>query len=131
MLVEYYRKLLNDIPGIHYQTSTEGVDYNYAYFPIFINESEYGASRDELYEYLGNFSYYGRRYFFPLISQFPSYRGLSSSSPANLPIAEKITKEVICLPLYPDLKMSDVKEICALINSKHNADSLQVVNRQL
>lgn len=117
-IVEYYRELLNDIPGINFIIEPEGVEYNFSYFPILINEKVYGISRDELYEFLGNHAYHGRRYFYPLISQFPTYRGLPSSNPANLEVAEKITREVICLPLFPDLKMNNVREICNLIRSR-------------
>jgi dTDP-4-amino-4,6-dideoxygalactose transaminase len=124
-VVERYRDRLKGIPGIRYLIIPDEVDYNYAYFPVFVNEKEYGISRDELYEYLGKNLYHGRRYFYPLISQFPSYRGLSSAHANNLPVAEKIAREVICLPLYPDLKLTDVDEMCRLIKSKHQTHGLE------
>jgi dTDP-4-amino-4,6-dideoxygalactose transaminase len=124
-VVERYREMLKGIPGIRCLIIPDDVDYNYAYFPIFVNEKEYGISRDELYQYLGNNFYHGRRYFYPLISQFPTYRGLSSAHANNLPIAEKVTREVICLPLYPDLKLTDVDEMCRLIRSKHQTYGLK------
>jgi dTDP-4-amino-4,6-dideoxygalactose transaminase len=94
-----------------------GIKYNYSYFSIFIDEMDFGVSRDDLNEFLKSFNYIGRRYFYPLISQFPTYRGLTSSDPANLPIAEQKTKQVLCLPIYPDLDLIDASNICTLIKS--------------
>jgi len=56
-------------------------------------------------------------YFYPLISQFPSYRGLSSAKPENLPIATKVAEQVICLPIYPDLQISSTHYICSLLSN--------------
>jgi len=72
-------------------------------------------SRDALYEKLKTHNIFGRRYFYPLISQFPTYRGLDSALPGKLPVAEKITEQVICLPLYPELNIDTVDCICKLI----------------
>jgi len=91
------------------------VRHNYSYFPIFIDEKEYGMSRDELYEKLKAHNIYGRRYFYPLISEFSTYRGLPSAAKENLPNAHKIANEVICLPIYPDLKIKFVKQIVDII----------------
>ena len=98
--------VINDVPGIK---------HNYSYFPIFVNKREYGRSRDDLYEELKKNNIYGRRYFYPLISHFPIYRGLDSARSSNLPIAKKIADEVICLPIYPDLELEDVKEIVRIL----------------
>ena len=76
---------------------------------------KYGKSRDELYEELKKNNIFGRRYFYPLISHFPIYRGLDSAKSSNLSIAEKIAEEVICLPIYPDLKSDDVQKICEMV----------------
>lgn len=110
-----YRKQLGDIKGVKILYDLEGIKHNYAYFPIFIDEKEYGLSRDELYEKLKQHGIYGRRYFFPLISQFPTYRSLPSANSDNLKVAEKITRQVICLPIYPDLKKEKVEYICEII----------------
>lgn len=110
-----YRKALRDVPGIRYIEDIDGIKHNYPYFPIFVNEKVYGRSRDELYEQLKESNIYGRRYFYPLISHFPVYRGLDSAQPSNLPIAEQIAEEVICLPIYPDLGLENVKEIVQII----------------
>jgi dTDP-4-amino-4,6-dideoxygalactose transaminase len=106
-----YCNELANIRGLTFLNHSDEVDYNYAYFPIFINEIEYGRSRDELYEFLKSHGIYGRRYFYPLISQFPTYRGIESANPARLPVSEKITKEVICLPIYPDLDKDDQDKV--------------------
>jgi dTDP-4-amino-4,6-dideoxygalactose transaminase len=109
-----YRELLTNIPGLRYLDDIPGVKHCYPYFPVFINEAEYGMSRDALYEKLKANNIYGRRYFYPLISQFPTYRGLESAMPGKMPVAEKITEMVFCLPLYPELRMNTVERICSL-----------------
>lgn len=109
-----YRKALKDVKGISYLPQPADTDLNHAYFPIFINEKEYGISRDQLYEKLKQNNIFGRRYFYPLISEFSMYRGLDSSKPSNLPTATKMANEVICLPIYPDLSIEEVDQI-----SKH------------
>ena len=116
-ICELYKELLFDINGLSFQKELHDVENNYAYFPIFIDEKTFGMSRDELNEFMKSHNIFGRRYFYPLISQFPTYKGLASSNPANLPIAELKTKQVFCLPIYPDLDLSDVKRICTLIKS--------------
>jgi dTDP-4-amino-4,6-dideoxygalactose transaminase len=72
-------------------------------------------TRDELYEKLKRNNIFGRRYFYPVVSQFPTYRGLASSSESNLEIASKATQEVLCLPIYPDLKENNINKITNLI----------------
>ncbi len=113
-IAQTYRKELSSIGGIRMLREIESVKHNYAYFPIFIDEEKYGTSRDDLYNKFKENNIYARRYFYPLISQFPTYRGLESASPENLPIAEKITKEVLCLPIYPSLDFEDVSGIVNL-----------------
>ena len=112
---DFYRINLKDASGILYIKDIEGVKHNYSYFPIFIDENEYGMKRDELYEKLKKNNIYARRYFYPLISQFPTYRGLDSASSSNLPIAEKITKQVICQPIYPGINNEIIDKIVRLI----------------
>lgn len=110
-IAQTYRKELKGIPGITCLNDNPGVKHCYSYFPILINAEKYGITRDELYEKLKKNNIYGRRYFYPLISQFPIYSGLKSAKPSNLPTAEKITREVICLPLYTELKKNDAYKI--------------------
>lgn len=110
-----YRDKLDSIKGIRYMDDMVGVDHNYSYFPIFIKESEYGESRGEVYDKLRTNNIFARRYYYPLISQFPAYRGFPSASAENLPMAEQISKEVICLPIYPDLDTSDIERVIDLL----------------
>jgi len=112
---QYYRNELKDVSGIKIMDEDTNVKSNYSYFPIFINKDEYGMSRDELYNKLKLNDIYGRRYFYPLISQFEPYRNLDSAKPENLPVASKLAESVICLPIYDDLGMNDAEKICEII----------------
>jgi dTDP-4-amino-4,6-dideoxygalactose transaminase len=94
------------------------VKSNYSYFPVFIDETEYGMSRDDLYEKLKSHNIYSRRYFYPLISTFSPYRGLPSAASENLPVATKLADRVICLPMYHELAREDVEKIVDIINRK-------------
>ena len=116
-VAELYREALKNIPGIRFLNDIEGVRHNYSYFPIFITENEYGMSRDALYDKLKSQNILARRYFYPLISNFPVYKGVESSNPANLPIATKLADQVLCLPMYADLSDVDVERI---INTTKN-----------
>ncbi|MBN3836459.1 dTDP-4-amino-4,6-dideoxy-D-glucose aminotransferase VioA [Burkholderia sp. Ac-20344] len=109
-----YRDLLQDIPGIHCLTDTGEIAANYAYFPILV-ESEYPLSRDALYAKFRDRDIYVRRYFHPLISDFPMYRGLPSASRANLPVAAEASMKVLCLPIYPALTEYDLLRIVGVI----------------
>lgn len=106
-----YKNALKDIPGIRYLNETPDVKHNYSYFPIFVNEKKYGISRDALYEKMKLSGVYGRRYFYPLISTFSTYRGLDSASRSNLPEAYKMADEVICLPMHHALSDNDVERV--------------------
>lgn len=114
-IAEIYRKELKGIEGIRYLSDIKGVKHNYQYFPILIDPKKYGRNRDEIYEELKKHNIFSRLYFFPLISQFPSYRGLPSANAANLIEAEKITKQVLCLPIYPELQFKMIDIICNII----------------
>ncbi len=115
-IVRKYRRLLKNINGLSYLEDFPGVKHCYSYFPIFIDKEEFGMSRDALYEKLKQHNIHGRRYFYPLISQFPSYRGLDSALPGKSPVSERITEEVICLPAYPDLEDKQLELIVEIIN---------------
>lgn len=116
-IADAYRHQLKNIYGIRFLEDFIGITHNYAYFPILVNEKEYGKTRDELYEELKQNNIFGRRYFYPLISQFPTYRGLSSSKPTNLPVAEKVAEQVICLPIYPGLEFENIKRLAEILKS--------------
>ena len=113
-----YREALKEVPGIEYWDDLPGVKHNYSYFPIFVHEKEYGKSRDELYFKMKEQGILGRRYFYPLISEFSTYRGLESSKPENLPIAYKMANSVISLPMHHGLSNEDVSRIIECIVKK-------------
>ena len=115
-IADLYRKGLKNTRGIIILPNNKDVsDFNHSYSPIFVNEKEYGKSRDELYEFLKENNIFGRRYFYPLISQFQTYRALSSSSKENLKISNEMANKVICLPIYPGLNESQIDKIIKLI----------------
>ncbi len=111
-----YRRALRDVKGITFMDDIPGVRHNYSYFPIFIDKEKYGMTRDELYFKMKEQGVWGRRYFYPLISEFSTYRGLKSSNPNDLPIAHKIADSVICLPMHNYLQKDDIDRIISLIN---------------
>lgn len=113
-----YKDTLKDIAGIRYLNEVPDVKHNYSYFPIFINEKEYGISRDTLYEKMKISGVYGRRYFYPLISTYSTYRGLDSASQSNLPEAYKMADEVICLPMHHELSEEDIERVLYCIKKK-------------
>ena len=106
-----YREGLKDIPGVSFMKDISNVRHNYAYFPIFIDAEKYGMTRDQLYFKMKENGVLGRRYFYPLISSFSTYRGLDSAKPSNLPNATRIADSVICLPMYYGLIEEDVRRI--------------------
>ena len=114
-ITNLYRELLKDISGIRFLDDMENIKHGYSYFPILIDEEKYGISRDELYERLKKSCIFARRYFFPLISEFEPYKGLSSATKENLPVATKIAEQVLCLPIYVDLETNDINQICSKI----------------
>lgn len=117
-VAEQYRTALRDTPGLRIMEDLPGVTHNYSYFPVFVNEAQYGESRDSLYFRLKEQNILGRRYFYPLISTFSTYRGLESAAPANLPIATRMAEEVICLPLHHELQESDIEKILKQVIQK-------------
>lgn len=106
-----YREALRPIDGITFFDDMPGVKHNYSYFPIFIDENKYGMTRDELYFKMKEQGVLGRRYFYPLISTFSTYKGLESASPSNLPNAHKMADSVICLPMHHALTDEDIQRI--------------------
>ena len=110
-----YRKALRNVKGIRFFDDMPGVRHNYSYFPIFVNAEEYGMTRDELYFKMKEKNVLGRRYFYPLISTFSTYRGLPSAAPENLPVATRISNEVICLPMHHALTTDDVSKVLEIV----------------
>lgn len=111
-----YRELLARVDGIRFLMPLADTQRNYAYFPIFV-EAGYPLERDALNQRLRDHGIVSRRYFYPLIAEFPMYRGLPSARLRNLPVAARLSSEVLCLPIYPDLADADVIRVCDLIAS--------------
>jgi dTDP-4-amino-4,6-dideoxygalactose transaminase len=109
-----YRKLLENVRGIRFLSEIEGVKSNYSYFPIYVDDS-YPLTRDDLYQRLREHNIWGRRYFYPLITEFPPYNDLPNSDQKSLPNATRMANEVICLPIYPDLSLAQIEYISDLI----------------
>lgn len=113
-IYEKYISSFSNIPQIRMLKNIDGIDWNYAYFPIFLEECPDGM-RDTIYNELKERNIYSRRYFFPLISSFPMYRGLDSSHSDNLPVATDISSRVLCLPIYPDLSSHEQERVILAI----------------
>ena len=106
-----YREALRNVDGISFWDDMPGVRHNYSYFPIFVDAEKYGMTRDELYMKMKDQGVWGRRYFYPLISEFSTYRGLESSRPENLPNAHMMADTVICLPMHHALTEEEIDKI--------------------
>ena len=106
-----YREALRNVDGISFWDDMPGVRHNYSYFPIFVDAEKYGMTRDELYMKMKDQGVWGRRYFYPLISEFSTYRGLESSRPENLPNAHMMADTVICLPMHHVLSEEEINRI--------------------
>lgn len=106
-----YRDALRDVPGITFFDDMPGVRHNYSYFPIFIDAEKFGKTRDELYFAMKEANVLGRRYFYPLISEFSTYRGLPSATRENLPNAYKLADTVLCLPMHHELSEEDINRV--------------------
>ena len=114
-VADYYRQALRQVKGVKVFEDMPGVRHNYSYFPILVNAEEYGMTRDELYFKRKEQNVLGRRYFYPLISTFDTYKNLESSTPINLPVATRIAEEVICLPMYYGLTEEDLERVVGCI----------------
>ena len=110
-----YREALRDVEGITFFEDMPEVKHNYSYFPIFVDADKYGMTRDELYFKMREHGVWGRRYFYPLISTFSTYRALPSAAKENLPQAHKMADTVICLPMHHGLSNSDLYKVIDII----------------
>ena len=106
-----YREALRTIEGVSFWDDMLGIRHNYSYFPIFIDAEKYGMTRDELFFHMKEQGVWSRRYFYPLISNFPTYRGLPSSNKENLPVGNKMADEVLCLPMHHALTDNNIERI--------------------
>jgi dTDP-4-amino-4,6-dideoxygalactose transaminase len=116
-IVKQYKIGLKEIPGIFLIAGQTGLENSHSFLPVLVNKSEYGHNRDYLYNCQKNKNIYTRRYFFPLISDLPAYCHLPSASPNNLPVASRVSKEILCLPVYPDLEEDVINSIIEAIKS--------------
>ncbi|MHB8155402.1 MAG: DegT/DnrJ/EryC1/StrS family aminotransferase [Candidatus Omnitrophota bacterium] len=119
-LIEFYKEGLKNVPGIILPRYLDNVKYNYQSFVVRINGQEYGTSRDCLYGLLRQMNIVARKYFYPLCSHYSCYKSLPSANPVNLPVAEKISKEVLSLPLYGELTKEEVNLICNILKDIHH-----------
>ena len=110
-VAQAYREALKDVEGVTFFDDMPGVRHNYSYFPIFIDAEKFGKTRDELYFEMKAANVLGRRYFYPLISEFSTYRGLPSATRENLPEAHKLADTVLCLPMHHTLTSDDIDRI--------------------
>lgn len=113
-----YRDALRNVEGITFWDDMPGVKHNYSYFPIFVDAEKYGMTRDELYFKMKDQGVWGRRYFYPLISEFSTYRGLESATSENLPQATKMAESVICLPMHHALSEEDCTRVIDVIKTR-------------
>jgi dTDP-4-amino-4,6-dideoxygalactose transaminase len=118
-VVEAYKKSLAGIPGIHVFSIPDTIRNSYQYFMIRVGE-EYGCTRDELHIKLKQYNVITRKYFYPLCSDYSCYNYLPSADPSNLPVAHKVVREVLCLPLYGALQPQEVEQICEIIAKERN-----------
>ena len=109
-----YRERLAGVKGIHCLNGSGEAVANYAYFPILV-QNDYAISRDDLYQRLKENGIHPRRYFYPLISEFPMYRGLPSARHENLPTATAAAQKILCLPIYPALELSVVDDVARFV----------------
>ncbi len=112
-VVERYIERLEGIAGIKVWNEQKGITHNYAYFPVVFDKEVFGKSRDEVLEILGKNEIYARKYFYPLTSKFDCYKNRFEIQ--STPVAEKISNQVLTLPLYADLTFDDVDRICDVI----------------
>lgn len=110
-----YREQLSDFTGIQCLCDAGEITANYSYFPILV-QSEYPITRDGLYQKLKDQGIYARRYFYPLISDFPMYGSLPSAQRANLPVAADAAAKVLCLPIYPVLTQQEQDRVISVIS---------------
>jgi dTDP-4-amino-4,6-dideoxygalactose transaminase len=119
-VADWYQECLAGLPGISLLEIPPNVRWNYSYYPIFV-EQEFPLDRDSLYEKLKDNGIFARRYFYPLISEFPIYRALPSAARANIPVAYNAARKVLCLPIYPDLSREAQGRVIEIIGNCRRA----------
>jgi dTDP-4-amino-4,6-dideoxygalactose transaminase len=117
LLMDTYRECLEDMEGISFIENEKNIKNSYQYFILRIDEKGFGKSRDYVHNELRKYNIFTRKYFYPLCSEYACYKELPSSSPNNLPIANRIVNEVLTMPFYGDLSVNDVEMICDILKS--------------
>lgn len=118
-IAQRYDAAFRDVPGIAVLGPLEDFVPNFSYYPIFVGR-RYPITRDALYAKLRDANIFGRRYFYPLISDFPMYRGRPSASKSGLPVAQSVADKVICLPIYPELEVEEQQRIINCVQDGAN-----------
>lgn len=119
-IAEAYRAALADLPGLRCLAPAVAATANHGYFPVFVGD-DFPMPRDALYQVLRDAGIHARRYFYPLVTDFPMYAGLPSAAPANLPVAARTAAQVICLPIYPDLADAQQARVIEVIRQAGSA----------
>ena len=114
-IARIYRERLANASGLKVLQVIPDTEPNYAYFPVLIDAEEYGMSRDELFRVLRSCNIISRKYFYPLVSRAPCYAALPSADPTRLPVAERTSARVLCLPIYGTLQSQTVHRICDIV----------------
>lgn len=117
-LAHFYRNNLSEIPGIIFLNYASDVTQNYSYFPILVNEELFACNRDQLYTHLKKHNIATRKYFYPIVSEFDEYKNLPTTDNRKLPIAKRLSSQVLCLPLYSQLSLKEVSLVVSLIRDK-------------
>ncbi len=115
-VVERYMENLGSVPGLQFNPAQAGVERNYSYFPVVFDPQVFGRSREQVLEQLLANDIVARRYFYPLTSSFPCYKG--RFDPQATPVALRISEQVLTLPLYPELTTAEIDRICAIVLGK-------------
>jgi dTDP-4-amino-4,6-dideoxygalactose transaminase len=114
-VAETYRAELSEVPGLTLPAEIDGIRPNHSYFPILIDETVARVDRDQVYTALREVNVFARKYFYPLCSRFPCYSALPSSRPERLPVAERVSRQILCLPIYGTLATADVRTISSIL----------------
>lgn len=114
ILTQIYRENLKNVHGISYIEEKKDVDNNYQYFPVLITQKDFGLNRDQVHENLKKYNIFTRKYFYPLCTDYKYY---SSEKIINIPNAKKVATEVLCLPIYGELKQEDIIKICEILKN--------------
>ena len=117
LLLDTYHHYLRNIEGINFVKLPVNIKKSYQYFTIRINGKEFGKSRDYVYDKFKKYNVFTRKYFYPLCSEYPHYKNLSSSKKTNLPVAHKVVNEVLSMPFYGKLSVNDVEKICNILKN--------------